>query len=705
MSSQLDQRLNEWFDEVAPRELPTTILPHAIGAASRIRQQRAPWYRFVARLESAWNARSSVAPSVVLGVVTAIVLAALLAVAVGSRLIATPRLADVPYLTRFCDLASLDEVRTILGDDAATIARGLGRSNHTGMDSCVWRSEVPHERFLGVWDMAPSDYEYEKIHPTSWVESGQLTPVADLGDDAFVVTGPSEAELFVKKGVRATNVFYRPVDTESTAQMQQIVTEMGTLVAERISGAPSAHGDLCQLLTADDVQTALQWTDVGAVSFVTHCEWGGTNPSDSTGGYLRIYDVPVVDFDAANALGGDPVPGMADEAFILTKDSEPTLYVRKGDRAVAISTPHVNTRLATDPIPPYGPEDELKIGTIVAERLAAAASGTFPPPAQSVVPSSPVTWVSVEPDAVVDVPNASGVIGLATDGSTVWAAGQGELLRIDGASGRVDHLPAPVATDDTSLLWADDGLWVARWNPGKVYRLDPTTGAIELAIDLPYAVNPQLVGTDLWVGRDDRGEMVKVDRATGALGTSISQGAHGLSSQGAMWFSGGTDPPMVIRVDPASGATVVTIQVPPGTGCGVGALTGETTFPGDWLFTSGCRAATAETRPFTRIDPRTNTVVGTIELPATYGADPVSAGAETWFAGSFLGADGAQNGGIVLLDPLEGYTGQAWFSLPGVVPDGGLGVGRSIWIPDRAGHRVLRYDLDSLQDAGNGVQF
>ena len=73
------------------------------------------------------------------------------------------------YLTKFCDLASLDEVRTILGDDsAATVAHGLGRSKHTGLQSCVWRSEVPHERFLGVRDWTPSMYETQRCSQRSY---------------------------------------------------------------------------------------------------------------------------------------------------------------------------------------------------------------------------------------------------------------------------------------------------------------------------------------------------------------------------------------------------------------------------------------------------------------------------------------------------------------------------------------------------------
>ena len=246
----------------------------------------------------------------------------------------------------------------------------------------MWRAEVPRERVLGVWDLAPTMFDQAKGNPGAEVPGGTLTPVAALGDDAFLLTNGTEADLYVKKGARAAWVFYRPADAEDAAQMQQIATQMGSLVAERMSGAPSAVGDLCQLLTPEDFQAALQWTRSNATSFATHCDWTATDPTDPMAGYLSVYDVPVADFDAAKSLGGDPVSGMGDEAFIQTIDNQPTLYIRKGDRATAISTPHYN-----DAVQQYGPDDELKIGAIVADRLAAAPSGTQSTPAETAATS------------------------------------------------------------------------------------------------------------------------------------------------------------------------------------------------------------------------------------------------------------------------------------------------------------------------------
>ena len=317
----------------------------------------------------------------------------------------TVRPAGPPYLTAFCDLASLDEVRAILGNEGAVVVHGEGRSNHTGLDACVWRAEVPRKRVLGVWDWAPSMFDDARAHPGSYVPDGTLTPVADGGDDAFLLTTGAEADLYIKKGARAAWVYYRPTDAEDAARLRMIATQMGGLVAERMSGAPSAVGDLCQLLTPEDFQVALQWTEPYGTSFATHCDWNARDPIDPMAGYLSVYDVPVPDFDAAKSLGGDPVSGMGDEAFILTVDNQPTLYIRKGDRATAISTPHYN-----DAVQQYGPDDELKIGTIVADRLATAPFGTSSTPAATAATSPSVAWQPAEPTALFDVSNAAAAL-------------------------------------------------------------------------------------------------------------------------------------------------------------------------------------------------------------------------------------------------------------------------------------------------------
>ena len=271
------------------------------------------------------------------------------------------------------------------------------------------------------------------------------------------------------------------------------------------------------------------------------------------------------DFDAAKALGGDPVPGMGDEAFILATDDLPTLYIRKGDRAAAISTPHYNTRSVHDAVPRYGPSGAEDRGgrrrsthrgsfryTVHASRSGGAIL------IRGVAAARTDRRVrSAERRCHATLSSGSALVtrvALATDGAVVWAAGAEQLLRIDGATNAAAYLEAPVLDDDTFLLFAYDGLWATRWSTDRLYRLVPATGTVELEVEVPRAVHPELVGDQLWVGREVRGDMVPVDRVTGALGDPVPQGAYGMGSPDSLWFARpGDQVPTITRVDPASG--------------------------------------------------------------------------------------------------------------------------------------------------------
>ena len=218
---------------------------------------------------------------------------------------------------------------------------------------------------------------------------------------------------------------------------------------------------------------------------------------------------------------------------------------------------------------------------------------------------------SVEPAAVIDVPGSSGTIAVVTDGTTVWAAGDGAILRIDAATNKVERLPAPTQSDDTTMAFADDGLWVTRWAGHHLYRLDPKTGKVLLSVDLPTPVKIAFVGDDLWVGLENAHKMTLVDRKTGVLGRSVDAGAYGTSGLGDLWFA--SDHSTTIeRVDPASGSVKATIEGKGEDNCNI---TGE--FPDNvWL---SCFGRDVRSRSATRIDPATNTVAAVATVPPSHG--------------------------------------------------------------------------------------
>ena len=296
---------------------------------------------------------------------------------------------------------------------------------------------------------------------------------------------------------------------------------------------------------------------------------------------------------------------------------------------------------------------------------------------------------SVEPAAAIDVPGVPGTIAVVTDGTTVWAAGDGEILRIDAATNRVERLPAPTQPNDTTMAIADDGLWVTRWAGGHLYRLDPQTGEVLLSVDVPLPVKIAFVGDDLWVGREGANQMTLVDRKTGVLGRSVDAGAYGTSGLGDLWFA--SDHSTTIeRVEPASGSVKATIEGKGEDNCDI---TGE--FPDNvWL---SCLGRDVRSRSATRIDPATNTVATVATVPPSHGGSVAIIDGEAWFVGLFEDDDGNPAGGLVRMDPDTGAV-ERFVSIGPADPDQSVVASGAIWVPDEVGHRILRVNIADLSD-------
>ena len=317
--------------------------------------------------------------------------------------------------------------------------------------------------------------------------------------------------------------------------------------------------------------------------------------------------------------------------------------------------------------------------SVSASALASAA-------ASQVLASLP-PMAAIEPSAVIVVPDATGAIEVTTDGKTVWAATNGAVVRIDAATNAARRLKAPAASDDTTLAIAVDGLWATRWQGGMLYRLDPQTGAVLLSVAMPRAVRIAFVGEDMWVGREDLGSMLRVDRKTGAVGATVTQGAYGTAGMGDLWFASGGSP-TILRVDPSTRATTATIAAPGETNC---AISGS--FPDNiWI---GCGGPEVVPRTVARIDPATDTVAAVVTLPPAHGAGTVIVDGATWIVTAFPQADGSPSTGLLRVDPHTGAI-ERFLLLRGVDPDPPVVAGGALWIPDEAGHRILRVDAATL---------
>ena len=318
----------------------------------------------------------------------------------------------------------------------------------------------------------------------------------------------------------------------------------------------------------------------------------------------------------------------------------------------------------------------------------AVASATPDAVATATVTANAVpAMTSVEPAAVIDVPEASGVIAAVTDGSSVWAAGDGVILRIDAASNRVERLPAPTKSDDTTMAIADDGLWVTRWAGDHLYRLDPRTGKVLLSVDLSSPVKIAFVGDDLWVGLESAHRMTVVDRKTGVLGRSVDAGAYGMAGLGDLWFA--SDHSTTIkRVDPATGSIKATIEGKGEDNCGI---SGE--FPDNvWL---SCFGRDVQSRSATRIDPATNTVAAVATVPPSHGGSVAVVDGNAWFLSTFEDASGKPLAGLLRLDPATGAVDK-FVSIGPADPDGLIVAAGAIWVIDEARHRILRVNVADL---------
>jgi streptogramin lyase len=319
--------------------------------------------------------------------------------------------------------------------------------------------------------------------------------------------------------------------------------------------------------------------------------------------------------------------------------------------------------------------------------VAATPSSARPNAVASATPDVLPAMTSVEPAAVIDVPSASGTIAVATDGTTVWAAGDGAILRIDAATNKIEKFAAPTQSDDTTMAFADDGLWVTRWAGGQLYRLDPQTGKVLLSVDVPAPVKIAFVGDDLWVGSEAANKMTLVDRRTGTLGRSVDAGAYGTAGLGDLWFTSDLTT-TIKRVDAASGSVKATIEGEGEDNC---MITGG--FPDNvWL---SCFGREVISRSATRIDPATNTVAAVAIVPPSHGGSVAIIDGEPWFVGVFHEADGNAFGGFLRMDPTTGAVDQ-FVSIGPADPNPPVVASEAIWIPDESGHRVLRVNVADL---------
>ncbi|HVO05880.1 MAG TPA: hypothetical protein VMT83_03765 [Burkholderiaceae bacterium] len=138
--------------------------------------------------------------------------------------------------------------------------------------------------------------------------------------------------------------------------------------------------------------------------------------------------------------------------------------------------------------------------------------------------------------------------GTAFDGTHIYQIAEARIDKIDPATGAVlASIPAPGGGRDSGLAWAEGSLWVGQYRDRKIHQIDPQTGAILRTIESNrFVTGVTWVDGELWHGtwEGDESDIRRIDPASGAVlerlemppGTAVS----GLESDGAgLFYCGG----------------------------------------------------------------------------------------------------------------------------------------------------------------------
>src|ERR1700739_2682434 len=138
--------------------------------------------------------------------------------------------------------------------------------------------------------------------------------------------------------------------------------------------------------------------------------------------------------------------------------------------------------------------------------------------------------------------------GTTFDGRHLFQITEDRILKIDPASGQIlSTIPAPGGGRDSGLTWAEGTLWVGQYRDRKIHQVDPDTGAVLRHIESKrFVTGVTWVDGELWHGtwEGDESELRHIDPADGAVLERLEMppgtGVSGLESDGGdLFYCGG----------------------------------------------------------------------------------------------------------------------------------------------------------------------
>lgn len=141
--------------------------------------------------------------------------------------------------------------------------------------------------------------------------------------------------------------------------------------------------------------------------------------------------------------------------------------------------------------------------------------------------------------------------GTAFDGRHLFQIDAGRISKIDPETGKVlGTIPAPGGADtDSGLAWAEGSLWIGQYRDRKIHQLNPDTGEILRTLESNrYVTGVTWVDGELWHGtwENEASDVRRIDPHTGETLESLEmppgKGVSGLESDGKdRFFCGGGD--------------------------------------------------------------------------------------------------------------------------------------------------------------------
>jgi glutamine cyclotransferase len=146
--------------------------------------------------------------------------------------------------------------------------------------------------------------------------------------------------------------------------------------------------------------------------------------------------------------------------------------------------------------------------------------------------------------------------GTAFDGRHLFQIAEDRIQKIDPATGEVlGTIPAPGGGGDSGLAWAEGSLWVGQYRDRRIHQIEPETGAILRTIESDrFVTGVTWVEGELWHGvwEGEESALRRLDPASGAALESLAlppgEGLSGLESDGGDRFFCGGGPRGTLRV-------------------------------------------------------------------------------------------------------------------------------------------------------------